>query len=47
MRSDFPPSIGTVVELTADPERVRAYKSELVDPAALSVEERELEEVRR
>jgi putative spermidine/putrescine transport system ATP-binding protein len=47
VRSDFPPPIGTVVELTADPERVRAYASELVDPSTLSVEERELEEVRR
>jgi putative spermidine/putrescine transport system ATP-binding protein len=47
VRSDFPPAIGTVVELTADPERVRAYRAELVDPSTLSVEERELEEVRR
>ncbi|GAA2720309.1 ABC transporter ATP-binding protein [Cellulomonas aerilata] len=47
VRSDFPPAIGTAVELTASPERVRAYPAELVDPSTLSVEERELEEVRR
>jgi putative spermidine/putrescine transport system ATP-binding protein len=47
VRSDHPPAIGSTVELTADPARVLVYRAELIDPAALSVEERELEEVRR
>ena len=47
VRSDHPPVIGSTVELTADPARVLVYAAELIDPSTLSVEERELEEVRR
>ncbi len=47
VRSDHAPAIGSTVELTADPARVLVYTADLRDPSALSVEERELEEVRR
>ncbi len=47
VRSDHAPVVGSVVELTADPARVLVFPADLVDPATLSVEERELAEVRR
>ena len=45
--SDHAPLVGSTVELTADPARVLVYLADPVDPATLSVEERELAEVRR
>ncbi|WP_298454746.1 ABC transporter ATP-binding protein [uncultured Cellulomonas sp.] len=47
VRSDHAPRVGSTVELTADPDRVRVYRAELEDPSRMSVEERELAEVRR
>jgi len=47
VRSDHPPVVGSLVELTADPERVLVFRADLIDPSKLSVEERELAEVRR
>ncbi len=47
VRSDHAPVVGSVVELTADPARVLVFPADLIDPATLSVEERELAEVRR
>ncbi len=47
VHADHPPVVGSPVELTAEPSRVLVYQADLVDPGALSVEERELEEVRR
>jgi putative spermidine/putrescine transport system ATP-binding protein len=47
VRSDHAPVVGSVVELTADPARVLVFPADLVDPETLSVEERELAEVRR
>ncbi|WP_051639714.1 ABC transporter ATP-binding protein [Cellulomonas sp. URHE0023] len=46
VRSDHAPAIGSPVELRADPARVLVFPSDPSDAAALSVEERELEEVR-
>jgi putative spermidine/putrescine transport system ATP-binding protein len=46
VRSDHPPVVGSVIELTADPSRVLVFPADLVDPSTLSVEERELAEVR-
>ena len=46
MRADHAPDVGSVVELTADPARVLVFAADLLDPATLSVEERELLEVR-
>jgi putative spermidine/putrescine transport system ATP-binding protein len=46
VRSDHAPAIGSVVELTADPARVLVFRADLVDPATLSIQERELAEVR-
>jgi len=47
VRSDHAPAVGSTVELTADPARVLVFRADLVDPATLSVEERELAEVRK
>jgi len=47
VRSDHAPAVGSTVELTADPARVLVYLADPIDPATLSVEERELAEVRR
>ena len=47
VRSDHAPTVGSTVELTADPARVLVYLADPIDPATLSVEERELAEVRR
>ncbi|WP_024287435.1 ABC transporter ATP-binding protein [Cellulomonas sp. KRMCY2] len=46
VRSDHAPVIGSTVELTADPARVLVFRVDPSDLAALSVEERELLEVR-
>ena len=46
VRSDHAPVIGSVIELTADPCRVLVFRSDLMDAATLSVQERELAEVR-
>ncbi|NMR18733.1 ABC transporter ATP-binding protein [Cellulomonas fimi] len=46
VRSDHSPAIGSKVQVTADPSRVLVYKADLIDPSRLSVEERELLEVR-
>ena len=46
VRSDHAPAIGSPVELRADPARVLVFPSDPSDAATLSVEERELEEVR-
>jgi putative spermidine/putrescine transport system ATP-binding protein len=46
VRSDHAPVVGSVVELTADPARVLVFAADLLDPSKLSVEERELLEVR-
>ncbi|MGV8978667.1 MAG: ABC transporter ATP-binding protein [Cellulomonas sp.] len=46
VRADHAPEVGSVVELTADPARVLVFAADPVDPSALSVEERELLEVR-
>ena len=45
VRSDHPPVVGSVIELTADPERVLVFRGDLADPSALAVGERELAEV--
>jgi putative spermidine/putrescine transport system ATP-binding protein len=47
VRSDHSPAVGSEVELTADPARVLVFRADLVDPATLSTEEKELAEVRR
>jgi putative spermidine/putrescine transport system ATP-binding protein len=47
VRSDHAPTVGSVVELTADPARVLVFRAALIDPSTLSLEERELAEVRR
>ena len=47
VRSDHAPVVGSVIELTADPARVLVFPADLIDPSTLSVEERELLEVRR
>jgi len=47
VRSDHAPVVGSVIELTADPARVLVFPADLIDPSRLSVEERELLEVRR
>ncbi|MEP7191396.1 MAG: ABC transporter ATP-binding protein [Actinomycetota bacterium] len=47
VRSDHAPVVGSVVELTADPARVLVFRADLVDPSTLSVQDRELAEVRR
>jgi putative spermidine/putrescine transport system ATP-binding protein len=47
VRSDHAPLVGAVIELTADPARVLVFPAELVDPSTLSIDERELLEVRR
>jgi len=47
VRSDHAPVVGSVIELTADPARVLVFPADLVDPSRLSIEERELLEVRR
>jgi putative spermidine/putrescine transport system ATP-binding protein len=47
VRSDQPPVVGSTIELTADPARVLVFRADLIDPSTLSVEERELAEVRR
>ena len=46
VRSDHAPMVGSVVELTADPNRVLVFRADIIDPSTLSVEERELLEVR-
>jgi putative spermidine/putrescine transport system ATP-binding protein len=46
VRSDHPPVVGSVIELTADPGRVLVFRADLIDLSTLSVEERELAEVR-
>jgi putative spermidine/putrescine transport system ATP-binding protein len=46
VRADHAPLVGSTVELTADPARVLVFAADLLDPATLSVEERELLEVR-
>jgi len=46
VRSDHPPVVGSVIELTADPARILVFPADLIDPSTLSVEERELAEVR-
>jgi putative spermidine/putrescine transport system ATP-binding protein len=46
VRSDQPPVVGSTIELTADPARVLVFRADLIDPSTLSVEERELAEVR-
>jgi putative spermidine/putrescine transport system ATP-binding protein len=46
VRSDHPPVVGSVIELTADPDRVLVFRADLIDPSTLSVQERELAEVR-
>ena len=45
VRSDHPPVVGSVIELTADPDRVLVFRGDLAGPSALSVGERELAEV--
>jgi len=47
VRSDHAPLVGSVIELTADPARVLVFPADLIDPSRLSIEERELLEVRR
>ena len=47
VRSDHPPVVGSTVELTADPARVLVFPSEAIDLDSLSVDERELAEVRQ
>lgn len=47
VHSDHAPTVGSRVELTADPQRVLVYRVELRDVEGLTQEERELEEVRR
>ena len=47
VRSDHAPVVESVIELTADPARVLVFQADLIDPSTLSVEERELAEVRR
>jgi putative spermidine/putrescine transport system ATP-binding protein len=47
VRSDHAPVVGSAIELTADPARVLVFQADLIDPSTLSVEERELAEVRR
>ena len=47
VRSDHAPVVGSVIELTADPARVLVFQADLIDQSTLSVEERELAEVRR
>jgi putative spermidine/putrescine transport system ATP-binding protein len=47
VRSDHAPLVGSVIELTADPARVLVFPADLIDPSRLSIEERELAEVRR
>ena len=47
VRSDHAPLVGSVIELTADPARVLVFPADLIDPSTLSVDERELAEVRR
>ena len=47
VRSDHAPVLGSTVALDADPSRVLVYEADVVDPSQLSVEERELAEVRR
>ncbi len=47
VHADHPPVVGSPVTLTADPSRVLVYRADLGAPGALSLEERELEEVRR
>lgn len=47
VHSDHAPAIGSTVELTADPARVLVYQADAIDMETLSVEERELAEVRR
>src|SRR5450631_1848114 len=46
VRSDHPLVVGSIIELTADPARVLVFPADLLDPSTLSVEERELAEVR-
>ena len=47
VRSDHAPLVGSVIELTADPARVLVFPADLIDPSTLSIDERELAEVRR
>jgi putative spermidine/putrescine transport system ATP-binding protein len=47
VRSDHAPTVGSVVELTADPSRVLVFRADLIDPLTLTTEEIELAEVRR
>jgi putative spermidine/putrescine transport system ATP-binding protein len=47
VRSDHAPVVGAVIELTADPARVLVFRAGLADPLTVSVQERELAEVRR
>jgi putative spermidine/putrescine transport system ATP-binding protein len=47
VRSDHAPTVGSIVELTADPDRVLVFRADLVDPSTPSGQERELSEVRR
>ena len=47
VRSDHAPTVGSVVELTADPARVLVFRADLTDPSTLSTQEQELAEVRR
>ena len=47
VRSNYAPAAGSSVELTADPTRVLVFAHHLVDGATLSLEDRELAEVRR
>jgi putative spermidine/putrescine transport system ATP-binding protein len=47
VRSDHAPVVGSVIELTADPARVLVFPADLIDPSRLSIQERELLEVRR
>jgi putative spermidine/putrescine transport system ATP-binding protein len=45
VRSYHPPVVGSVIELTAEPERVLVFRGDLAGPSALAVGERELAEV--
>ena len=47
VRSEQAPVVGSVIGLTADPARVLVFRTDLTNPAAPSVQERELSEVRR
>jgi putative spermidine/putrescine transport system ATP-binding protein len=47
VRSDHAPVVGSVIELTADPARVLVFPADLIDSSRLSIEDRELLEVRR